>query len=236
MVLNNLSASFCIWLQPNTFYPEVNELWKPQFRRMYLPYLTLEDFFNSQITQISFPSVSSSNVQQKAQNYSINKRPGLQLNHQMDKTFTLTVKLSESYITYFMARQQFDLFLKFGENAKELYMPPISVTILDDGGFETVTYTYHELTPVGLSDFDLSYAARPGTFNTFTWTFSYNYFDIYYRDPEGVRSKLNTDPNDGILKDPGFIQTDKLPENHYTISKMQSLKNLQGREPKVIIK
>ena len=105
-------------------------------------------------------------------------------------------------------------------------MPPISVTILDDGGFETVTYTYHELTPIGLSDFDLSYAARPGTFNTFTWTFSYNYFDIYYRDPEGVRSKLNTDPNDGILKDPGFIQTDKLPDNHYTISKMQSLKNL----------
>ena len=113
-------------------------------------------------------------------------------------------------------------------------MPPISVTILDDGGFETVTYTYHELTPVGLSDFDLSYAARPGTFNTFTWTFSYNYFDIYYRDPEGVRSKLNTDPNDGILKDPGFIQIDKLPENHYTISKMQSLRNLQGREPKII--
>ena len=36
------------------------------------------------------------------------------------------------------------------------------------------------------------------------------------------------------LKDPGFIQTDKLPENHYTISKMQSLRNLQGREPKII--
>ena len=201
---------------------------------MYLPYVTLEDFFNSQITQISFPSVSSQSVKQHAQNYEITKRPGLQLNHQMDKSFTLTVKLSESYITYFMARQQFDLFLKFGKHAKNLYMPPLSVTILDDGGFETVTYTYHELTPTGLSDFDLSYAARPGTFNTFTWTFAYNYFDIYYRDVDGIRSKMNTNVHDGMLDDPGYIQTATLPENHYTISKMQSMKNLKGREIKLI--
>ena len=29
MVLNNLSQSFVVWIAPNTFYPEVNELWKP---------------------------------------------------------------------------------------------------------------------------------------------------------------------------------------------------------------
>ena len=77
MVLNNLSQQFAIWLQPNTFYPEVNKLWKPYVKRMFLPYLTLEDFFNSQITQISFPSIGASTVQQRTQNYPIHKRGGL---------------------------------------------------------------------------------------------------------------------------------------------------------------
>lgn len=213
MVLNNLNQNFAIWFAPNTFYPEVNDLWKPLFKRMYLPYVTLEDFFNSQITQVSFPSVSSQNVKQGFQNYKLTKRPGLQLDHQMAKTVTLTIKLTESYLTYFIARQQFDLFLRYGKEAKELYMPPLSVTILDDGGFEIITYTYNQLTPTNLSDFDLAYAARPGTFNTFTWEFEYNYFDIWYRSEKtSHREKLSTDPDFGVLKDPGIFTQDMIDE------------------------
>jgi hypothetical protein len=124
----------------------------------------------------------------------------------MNKTVTLTVKLTESYLTYFIARQQFDLFLRFGEYATNMYMPPLSVTILDDGGFEIITYTYNQLTPTNLSDFDLSYSARPGTFNTFTWEFAYNYFDIWYRDSTtNRRDKISTNPEFGVLKDPGIL-------------------------------
>lgn len=140
------------------------------------------------------------------QNYQITKRSGKQLDQDMAKDLTLTIKLSESYMTYFIARQQMDLYLKFGENHKDLYFPPINVTILDEGGFENITYTYYQLTPVSLSDFDLSYAAKPGSFNTFTWGFKYNYFDIYYRDEHGNRVKMNLDPDDGMLKFPGPVE------------------------------
>lgn len=210
-----------IWVSPNTFYPEVVDTWKPVFKRLFLPYVSLEDAFNAQITAISFPSVAHTPVKQGFQNYELTKRAGKQLDHMMDKTFTITCKLTESYITYFMARQQFDLFLKFGEVAKDLYIPPISVTILDDGGFEIITYTYSELTPISLSEFDLSYAARPGTFNTFTWTFAYNYFDIWYRDASGKRVKLCTDPNDGVLKDKGLINVSSISDSHRIITSIQ---------------
>lgn len=101
------------------------------------------------------------------------------------------------------------------EYQSNLYFPPISITILDDGGFEIITYTYNELTPTNISDFDLSYAARPGTFNTFTWEFAYNYFDIWYRDDNtGRREKLSTSKDFGMLKDPGIIDINKIPENH----------------------
>lgn len=140
----------------------------------------------------------------------------------MAKTLTLTIKLSESYLTYFICRHQFDLFLRYGmEYQSDLYFPPISITILDDGGFEIITYTYSELTPVNISDFELSYAARPGQFNTFTWEFNYNYFDIWYRDERGLREKLSTSKDFGMLKDPGLIDVNNLPGNHQVISSLK---------------
>ncbi len=207
MLLNPLSQNFVIWFPANFFYSEVVKLWTPVFKRMFLPYLTIEDMFNSQITNLSFPSVNSNTVTQQNQNYQITKRSGRQLDQDMNKDLTLTIKLSESYMTYFIARQQMDLYLKYGANQKALYFPPINVTILDEGGFENITYTYFQLTPTNLSDFDLSYAAKPGSFNTFTWGFKYNYFDIYYRDESGNRVKFNLNPDDGMLKFSGAVET-----------------------------
>lgn len=207
MLLNPLSQNFVIWFPANFFYSEVVKLWTPVFKRMFLPYLTIEDMFNSQITNLSFPSVNSNTVTQQNQNYQITKRSGRQLDQEMNKELTLTIKLSESYMTYFIARQQMDLYLKYGANQKALYFPPINVTILDEGGFENITYTYYQLTPTSLSDFDLSYAAKPGSFNTFTWGFRYNYFDIYYRDESGNRVKFNLNPDDGMLKFSGAVES-----------------------------
>ncbi len=205
MLLNPLSQNFVIWFPANFFYNEVVKLWTPVFRRMFLPYLTIEDMFNAQISNLSFPSVNSNSVSQQSQNYQITKRSGRQLDQDMGKDLTLTIKLTENYMTYFIARQQMDLFLKYGEH-RDLYFPPINVTILDEGGFENITYTYYQLTPVTLSDFELSYASKPGSFNTFTWGFKYNYFDIYYRDESGNRIKMNLNINDGILKFPGAVE------------------------------
>ena len=208
MLLNPLSQNYVIWFPANFFYNEVVTLWKPVFKRKFLPYLTIEDMFNAQITQISFPSISVSNVTQGLQNYQITKRSGKQLDHSMSKDITLTIKLSESYMTYFIARQQMDLYFQYGHGhgIKNLYMSPLNVTILDEGGFENITYTYYQLTPQSLSDFDLSYSAKLGNFTTFTWGFKYNYFDIYYRDENGDRKKMNLDIDNGMLKDPGLMQ------------------------------
>ena len=133
----------------------------PLLERMWIPYVTLEDFFNSQITAINFPGFSTSNVQQKGRLYNIQKRPSIQENMAIDKSLTLTVKATESYISYFVARHQYDLFLRLGQ-LTPLYMPNITVALLDDGGFETVSYCYQQLTPTSLGDLSMSYAARLG--------------------------------------------------------------------------
>lgn len=206
MLLNPISQNFVVWVSQNFFYSDVVKVWQPVFKRMYLPYVTLEDLFNSQITQISFPAVQMANVNQQQENYQITKRGGKQLDQQMTKQFTLTLKLTEGYILYFMLRQQIDLYLKIGQQYRDLYMPPINVTILDDGGLDNISYTYHELTPMSLSDFDLSYSAKPGNFSTFTLGFAYNYFDIWYRDENGKRIIINSE--DGMLTKNPIINPD----------------------------
>lgn len=202
MLLNPLDQNFVIALDYNWFYPDISTAWLPIMHRLYLPYLTCEDFFNANITSVNFPGINSAPVQQQGHLYNLNKRPGNQVDQIIDKSLTLTVKTTESYISYFMARHQFDLFLRLGQ-ITPLYLPNISVSLLDDGGFETITYVYQELTPVSLGNISMSYAARMGQFNTFTWDFKYNYYDVYIRGENGDRELISKqyDPNiDGVIE------------------------------------
>lgn len=158
---------------------------------MSLPYMNLEDFINSQIQSVNFPSFNSPSLEQQIGLYKIHKRAGFEMDQLMDKTLTITFKLTESYISYFMMRQQFEYFLRLVDVA-DLYWPPLTVSLLDDGGFETISYKYHQLSPTSLSEINLSYAARVGTYNTFTLGCGFNYFDIWYRDTNGKMMQVST--------------------------------------------
>lgn len=77
------------------------------------------------------------------------------------------------------------MFLKFGEKMKDLYMGNLVISLLDDQGFETVSYVYREMTMNGISDLNLQYSASLGQFNTFTAGFTYNFYDVYAVDENG---------------------------------------------------
>jgi len=47
MLLNNLDQNFVISLDYNWFYPDVTQKWMPILERMWIPMVTLEDFFNA---------------------------------------------------------------------------------------------------------------------------------------------------------------------------------------------
>lgn len=194
MVLNNLSQAFVIYWDMNTFYPAITDTWMPVIRRLGLPYLTIEDFMNSCIQTFNFSGISTNPVSQQAGLYKIQKRPGYALDQLMSKNFSITFKLSESYISYFIAYMQQAEFLSLSD-VKTLYFPPITVALLDDAGFETISYQFHQVTPTSLTELSLSYASRLGQFNTFTWSFAFNYFDIYYRNENGIRILLGRYPD-----------------------------------------
>lgn len=103
---------------------------------------------------------------------------------------------------------------------------------MDDGGFETISYTYCELTPTNLSDLSMSYSARLGTFNTFTWTFRYNYYDVWVRDNSGIKTLISKEYDPYVDSDNSFINTNQpkymnMLEPHAPISTPINMRNLK---------
>lgn len=181
MILNNLAQQFVIYFDYNTIYPEVEEVWMPVIKKNAFPFLSMEDFIGSCIQAVDFPAFNANNISQNLGHYKVNKRTGFEMDAAMDKNITITFKLTESYISYFILRHQFDLYLKY-YNVQELYWGPIKMALLDDTGLENIIYSFNQVTPTSISNISLSYAARVSQYNTFTMSFAYNYFDIWYRD------------------------------------------------------
>jgi len=181
MVLSNLQQNFTIWWGPNFFYPEVNERWLPVIRRQLFPYLSVSDYMLAQIQSFSLPSINMKSVTQQGGRYVLSKRSSNSLDEAMEKTMTITFKLTEGYTSYFIMRQQLDLYYQIIKT-KPLYMSPMNVELLDDSGHAILTYEQEQITPTSMSELNLSYAAKLGSYNTFTVECSYNYFNIWYLD------------------------------------------------------
>jgi len=181
MILSNLQQNFTVWWGPNFFYPEVNERWLPVIKRQMFPYLSVSDYMLSCIQSFSLPAINMKSVTQQGGRYVLNKRSGNTIDEAMDKSLTITFKLTEGYTSYFIMRQQLDLYYQIIKT-KPLYMSPINVELLDDSGHAIITYEQEQITPTNLSELQLSYAAKLGSYNTFTLECSYNYFNIWYLD------------------------------------------------------
>lgn len=192
MILSNLSQQFVIYVGHNFFYPEITARWLPVIKRLSLPYLTVEDFMNAQIQTINFPSLNIPDVTQKMGSYKISKRGGFTTEQKMAKDINLTFKLTESYISYFIIREQIDLYYSFSRDFENLYWDPITIDLLDDSGHAIITYQELQITPTSLSELSLSYAARMGSYQTFTVNAKFNFFDIWYFD-EQTNKKIKVD-------------------------------------------
>lgn len=178
MVLNNLPQSFQIYIQKDFLYPEVHKRFDDVVKRMNKPYVTLEDFINGQIKSITFPNLSAPTVTQNIGQYKIQKRGGKELDAVIEKSFNITFKLTESYLTYLILQMQFELYLKYGE-VKPLYFPPIVIDLLNDAHLTTFRREYHQITPTSLSNVTLSYNAQLANFNEMSMSFAYNHIEDY---------------------------------------------------------
>lgn len=174
MILNSLNNQFVIRFPQNFFYPEIEEKWNPVVRRLKLPYETLEDFINGTIQSVSFPSIEMDLVTQQQGQRPIRYRPGKELDPLLDRNLTVTFKLSEGFISYWILFEQIEEYLNYRESNP--FWPPMYISFLDHHGFELLEFSFNQLVPQSLSQFEVSYATTAAEFRTFTMNVTYNRF------------------------------------------------------------
>ena len=184
MILNSLNNQFLVRLPSGFFYPEVVEKWTPTVNRLKLPYETLEDFINATIQSVSFPSVELPPVRQGQGQFDIQYRPGKELEPLVEKNLTVTFKLSEGFISYWILFDQIEAYLNYEQIVP--FWPPMYVSFLDHHGFELVAFSFEKIIPVNLSQFEISYAQTAAEFNTFTLLLRYNRWVIDRRITDDV--------------------------------------------------
>ena len=181
MVLNNKAQMFSVWFPSDFFYQEVTEKWTPFVEKMKLPYTNVVDFMNAQIESISYPSIEIGSAKQQQGQFEIEYTSAKELEAIVPKDFTLTMKLTESYLSYFIMYDQIKWYLEYRKKytGHVVFMNDINLSFLSESGLGLVNFVYRYVIPKTLGEINLSYAAQAVTNNTFTIGLHYNRMDIY---------------------------------------------------------
>ena len=178
-LLNAKLNQFTIWFPKDFFYPEIRERWTPVVKRLKLQYQSLEDFFNASVQSVTFPEVTLNPVTQPQTMYQIRYRGAKELEPILDKNITVTFKLIEGFITYWMLFEQIEMYQLYSDTNP--FWPSMYVSFLDHHGFELVNFEFQKIVPNSLSQFNVSYASVASDFNTFTLNLLYNRYKITRR-------------------------------------------------------
>ena len=178
-LLNSRLNAFSIWFPKDFFYPEIRERWTPVVKRLKLQYQSLEDFFNASVQSVTFPEVRLEPVIQPQNMFQIRYRGGKELEPILDKMITVTFKLTEGFITYWMLFEQIEMFMKYKDTSP--FWPSMYISFLDHHGYELVVFEFKKLIPIALSQFNVNYATVGADFNTFTLNLAYNRYKIQRR-------------------------------------------------------
>ena len=179
MILNARNNMFLIHFDKSFFYEEIYKKWNPVVKRLKLPYEDMSDFITACIQSISFPAIDLTPVEQQQQQFRIAYRSGKELEPVFDKNLTITFKLSEGFICYWILFEQIERFLNYSQTVP--FWSPLYISFLDNNGFELVAFEFNKIIPTNLSQFNVSYATTAAEFNTFTMGLRYNRFTIKRR-------------------------------------------------------
>ena len=131
------------------------------------------------IQSMTFPALTAEPVEQVLYEDNYTSKGGLRLERYLDRQFNITFKLYEGYINYWV---MFDMFRAFYDlDNKEKFLPDVTLSFLDQTGFEFVAVEFHQVLMTNISELELNYSSNTAEFKTFNMNFKYNYIKIKKR-------------------------------------------------------
>jgi hypothetical protein len=177
MLLNVRQNGFIFQFPPDFFAPEIKEKYKKYYQSLILPYDTIDDFMSSTIQSIDYPGwtmdlVTQTRLLGKQQEYKNSK----QVVDLFAREFTLTFKLTDAYLNYFIFLENSLKYLDFSN--KQPTFSPMRLSLLDNEGYLVSSIIFKRPILKSQDGFKLSYSSATPEFTTFTAKFAYFDFDI----------------------------------------------------------
>ncbi|HRW21753.1 MAG TPA: hypothetical protein P5509_07265 [Bacteroidales bacterium] len=179
MILNAKNNNFRIEFPSEFFYPEVVDKYNFYLKRLPIPYTNMRDFVNASIQGVTFPAASGPIVDQTLYEDPVKWKGRGKLERWISREFSVTFKLYEGYINYWIMFEQLQKFYAYDQ--PNYMLGDLVLSFLDNSGFEIIAFKFIKVVYQGISSLDLSFSSNVPDFKTFQCDFVFNYMDIIKR-------------------------------------------------------
>lgn len=171
------------FLFPKEFlYKEISEKYSDYLKDLPTPYPNVISFLNSTVQSITFPGVSGiQTVDQIQAGRAVSYRQGFRFAQVVNKEFTVTFRLVDAYLNYWLMYEQLVKYTNFAVEQPESdneFLPDLSILYLTSTGNLTVLQKLIQVVYVGIGDLTPNYTDISNSTKTFTCSFKYNYFEL----------------------------------------------------------
>ena len=124
------------------------------------------------VQSVSWPSITAETVEQQKQGIKPVFKGGYPATYYMGKEVVVTFRTVEGYLNYFVMQDMFEQYWSINDPNEELFVPDLTLQLLDHYGYLVMSMRYINVVYSGLSELELSYASNVPEYRTFTATFN----------------------------------------------------------------
>jgi len=179
MRLSTQNSQFVFNLPSDFLPPDVVNTYQPLLEKNWVQYSNVIDYLNSTIKSVNFPGISIETVKQvypkgKERFY----KPAKNVQDIITtRDITVTFRSVDSDLNYWLV---FDCINKWYLNVDSLYLNPFTLTCVDIHRDSIYNIHFKEIILKSLSDKNFDYSAQKVNEQTFTLTFSFNFYDMEF--------------------------------------------------------
>lgn len=178
MILNARQNGFIFNFPKGFIVDSVVEKYEKYINRMPIPYDNINDFINATIQQVNFPTLRTidGTEQIRPGGFKQSFKSATTIQNLIQRDFTVTFKLGEGFINYWVMYENMIKFLDF-QNPDQ-YLPDFRLLLLDNEGTVMTSVFLQQPIFTSLSEIQLNYASTTPQFSTFSIGFKCNYVDV----------------------------------------------------------
>lgn len=179
MILNPKASNFYFNFPKGFFSERVVEKYTKYIEKQPIPFESVQQYVNSTIQSISFPSLSIDTVEQvRPLGKKITYKSATPIQDLFSKEITINFKSTDGFINYFIMLDTILDFLNFGN--PQVFVQSLPLRILDNEGNVVFSVVFDEVLFSSFGGLELNYTNNNPSYTGFSLGFTCNYLDVKF--------------------------------------------------------